>query len=411
MKIAYLLSEYPTLGHTYLLREVRQLRSLGWDIQVVSIRKPDRRSSEMSSAEKEELDSTWYVLADGALQFAIAHVMALITRPWQYARGLATARRLTRLQSRGVLHCVAYFSEAVLAGHRLRKARYVHVHSVYCTAVGLVLAEVFGLALSMTIHGPVEFENPESFRMEDKVRASRFVSSISYYGKSQIMLRSSPSDWHKLEITPLGIDSTGWVPADFRENPETFALISVGRLAPVKGYPLLLEAIAALVKQGRRLRLTLVGDGPEKSRLMEQARHLGVQESVTFAGWKTQEELRELYRDSDVCVLSSFAEGIPVVFMEAMALGVPCIATRITGVPELIRHGVDGLLVTPADVEELAAAITEMMDQPLLRRKMSLSSRARIDEKFNLKKNVAHLAEVFSRHAPQTDARSVKSEG
>ncbi len=245
--------------------------------------------------------------------------------------------------------------------------------------------------------------------MAEKIRTARFASSISYFGKSQIMLWSSPADWHKLEITRLGVDSTGWVPAEFREHPEPFDLISVGRLAPVKGYPLLLEALAALIAEGRKLRLTLVGDGPEKSRLMAQAQQLGIEASVIFAGWKTQPELRELYRQSDVCVLSSFAEGIPVVFMEAMALGVPCIAPRITGVPELIEHGEEGLLVTPANIEELAGAIKEMVDNTELRRKMSAASRLKIDEKFNLTKNVAHLAEIFNRYVPQNSSAAPKS--
>ncbi len=406
MKIAYLLSEYPTLGHTYLLREVRQLRTLGWDIQVISIRKPDVPPGSLSDAEKAERHATWYVLGSSVGQFLAAHAATLLTRPRQYLRGIAASRRLTRLRPRRNLLAVAYFSEAILAGHRLQKAHYKHVHSVYSTTVGLILAETFEAGLSMTIHGPDEFVSPEAFGMAEKVRAARFVSSISYFGKSQIMLWSDPQDWHKLEVTPLGIDSTGWVPAEFRENPTQFNLIAVGRLAPVKGCPLLLEALALLIAQGRKVRLTLVGDGPEKSRLTEEAVRLKIADSVVFAGWKSQQELRELYRNSDVCLLSSFAEGIPVVFMEAMALGVPCIAPRITGIPELIRHGIDGLLVTPANVEELTAAIAEMMDKPQLRRQMALSCPSRVADKFNLMKNVTHLSGIFRRYVPDDDVAS-----
>jgi glycosyltransferase involved in cell wall biosynthesis len=252
--------------------------------------------------------------------------------------------------------------------------------------------------LSITIHGPDEFVDPKRFGMEEKIHAAVFTSAISYYGKSQIMLSSSPGDWHKLEITRLGINCNDWIPATFRESPAPFNLISVGRLAPVKAYPLLLDAVAMLVARQRHVRLTLVGDGPERAQLSEQARRLGIADRVVFAGWKAQTELSALYRDSDVCVLSSFAEGIPVVFMEAMALGVPCVGPRITGIPELIRDGVDGLLVTPANIEELAAAIAEMMDHPEMRRQMAVSSRQQVIENYNLPKNVAHLAEVFNRY-------------
>jgi len=215
------------------------------------------------------------------------------------------------------------------------------------------------------------------------------------------MLWSSPSDWQKLEVTPLGIDATGWQSAPFRERPAPFQLVSVGRLAEVKGYPLLLDAVALLVTEGRDLRLTLVGDGPERDQLEEQARRLGIADKIVFAGWKTQEELRQLYQNSDICVLSSFAEGIPVVLMEAMASSVPCVAPRITGIPELIRDGIEGLLVTPSHTEELASAIRKMMDEPDLRRQMASLCRERIADKYELRKNVLHLSEVFKRWIPR----------
>jgi glycosyltransferase involved in cell wall biosynthesis len=398
MKIAYLLSEYPTLGHTYLLREVRELRVLGWDVQTVSIRRPGERPSSMSAVETEEQESTWYVLGSPSSEFVRAHLTTFWTRPVPYLRGFATAWRLARFARYRALFAIAYFSEAILVGHWLRQAGFAHLHSVFSTTVGLILSRIFEVQVSMTLHGPIEFINPDGFGIKEKVRAALFVSAISYFGKSQIMLWSSPADWHKLEVTPLGVDCAEALPAAFREDPTPFQLIAVGRLAPVKGYPILLEAVAALHAQGREIRLTLVGEGPERSRLAEQAGRLGILDKVVFAGWKTQIELHDLYRNSDLCVLSSFAEGVPVVFMEAMALAVPCVAPRIAGIPELIRDGVEGLLVTPASVGELAGAIADMMDKPAMRRQMALSSRERVVEKYNLHKNAAHLAAIFSRY-------------
>ncbi len=406
MKIAYLLSEYPTLGHTYLLREVRQLRALGWEIQTVSIRKPAERQSQLSPAEREEWTSTWYVLGSSPLEFLQAHVATVVTRPLRYARGLITAWSFGQFRPRLTLIATAYFIEAVLAGYRLRRAGISHVHSVYTSTVALILGRIFDVGISMTLHGPAEFVDPEGFHIRDKVQATQFVSAISYFGRSQVMLWSSPSDWPKLEVTPLGIDITGWQPAAFRERPVPFRVISVGRLAEVKGYPLLLDAVALLLAEGRDLRLTLVGDGPEREALEEQARRLGIAEKIVFAGWKPQDELRELYQNSEVCVLSSFAEGIPVVLMEAMASGVPCVAPRITGIPELIRDGIDGLLVTPSNTEELASAIGKLMDEPPLRRQMANSCRERIADKYELCKNVFHLSEVFKRRIPQNGVPS-----
>jgi colanic acid/amylovoran biosynthesis glycosyltransferase len=397
MKLAYLLSEYPTLEHTYLLREVRQLRQLGWDIQTVSVRRPASRQTAFSPSETEELQSTWYILGSGLFTHLNSHAFTFATRPVRYLRGLAATWRFGRWNPRNTLLATAYFAEAVTVGHRLRQAGITYVHSVYSTTLALFLSCVFDINLSMTIHGSGEFRDPQGFAIREKVHAAQLVCAISNFGKSQIMLWSAPSDWPKLEVTPLGIDVSELQASSFREYPSPFELISVGRLVETKGYPLLLDALAQLSKKGRKVRLTLVGDGPDRAHLSEQASRLGIGDRVVFAGWKNQEALRELYRNSDLCVLSSFAEGVPVVLMEAMAVGVPCVAPRITGIPELIRDGIDGLLFTASNVPELTAAIAKLIDSPDVRRQMAESSRQRIADKYDLQKNVGRLSEVFSR--------------
>lgn len=397
MKLAYLLSEYPTLGHTYLLREVRQLRETGWDIQTVSVRRPVVRSSALSGAEAEELNSTWYILAGGVINHLACHLATFASRPVRYLRGLATALRFGQYHPRQTGLALAYFAEAVWAGHRLKKAGITHVHSVYSTTVALILSQVFDVHLSMTLHGPAEFTDPEGFLIREKIRAAELVCSISYFGRSQIMLWSAAEDWHKLHVTPLGVDSSGWRLAQFRERPEPFELISAGRLVEIKGFPLMLEAIADLRRQGRNVRLTLAGDGPSRTSLEQQTRELGIADCVVFAGWKNQDELRELYSQSDIFVMSSFAEGVPVVLMEAMAIGVPCVAPRINGIPELIRHEVDGLLFSAADVSELVSSLSRMMDDSAMRLRMGKSSRQQVAEKYDLRKNVKHLAEILAK--------------
>jgi colanic acid/amylovoran biosynthesis glycosyltransferase len=397
MKLAYLLSEYPTLGHTYLLREVRQLRELGWDIQTISVRQPGKRPSPLSPAESEELGSTWYILGSGSFAYLKSHAVTFASRPARYLRGLATAWRFGRFHPRQTLLATAYFVEAVCAGYRLRQAGITHVHSVYSTTIALILTKVFDVNLSMTLHGPAEFTDPEGFAIREKVRAAQLVCSISYFGKSQIMLWSSPADWHKLEVTPLGVDMSGWAAAAFRERPAPFELISVGRLVEIKAYPLLLEAVAQLRGQGRDVRLTLAGDGPDRSSLEAHARQLGIADRVVFAGWKDQTALRELYLNSDLSVLSSFAEGVPVVLMEAMATGVPCVAPCINGIPELIRDGIDGLLFTASDVQGMVTAIGKLIDDPALRHRMAESSPLRVADKYNLQTNVLHLSGLFKR--------------
>jgi glycosyltransferase involved in cell wall biosynthesis len=395
MKLAYLLSEYPTLGHTYLLREVLQLRSEGWDIQTISVRRPGPRPSPLSQAETQELQATWYVLGNGVFENLTCHLETLLQRPLGYLRGLASALRFGKFHPNQITLALAYFAEAVWVGRRLRQSGITHVHSVYSTTVALILSRIYDIHLSMTLHGPAEFTDPLGFAIPEKVSAAELVCSISYFGRSQIMLWSSPDDWQKLQVTPLGVDATGWELAEFREQPSPFELISAGRLTAIKGFPLMLEAVAELRYHGRNVRLTLAGDGPDRGMLEEQAKRLGIADCVIFAGWKNQDELRQLYRRSDVFVMSSFAEGVPVVLMEAMATGIPCVAPCINGIPELIRDGVDGLLFTSSDKAELVCALLRIMDDSAMRLRMAVSSRERVADKYDLRKNVDKLASVL----------------
>ncbi len=397
MKLAYLLSEYPTLGHTYMLREVRQLRELGWEIQTISIRRPTRDSNQLSPAELDEFHSTWYILGGGPILFLKAHLATFWGRPLRYCCGLAKALQFGGLNPRRCAYAVAYFLEAVCVGHRLRRDGIDFVHTHFATTVAFILSHIFDVGVSMTIHGPVEFDDPVGFALREKVEAAQSVCAISYFARSQVMRWSNPADWNKLEVMPLGVDVSNWPIGNFREDPTPFELISVGRLDGVKGYPVLLEALAMLCEKGRDVRLTVVGEGPDGANLKAQARRLGITGRVVFSGTKNQDQLQQSYANSDLCVLSSFAEGTPVVLMEAMATGVPCVAPRIAGIPELIRHGLDGFLFTPSNVHELAARIAQIMDELELRRKMSKSSRAQISDKYDLIKNVLHLSKFFSR--------------
>jgi glycosyltransferase involved in cell wall biosynthesis len=211
-------------------------------------------------------------------------------------------------------------------------------------------------------------------------------------------MRASDSRyWDKVEVTPLGVDTGVFAPPLDRGNSERFEVLFVGRLVTAKGLQILLAAVHRLVREGRRIRLRLVGDGPERPGLERRIAELSLELNVELMGSLNQYRLRQLYRESDLFVLTSFAEGVPVVLMEAMAMEIPCVATWITGVPELIRHGIDGWLVAPGDFEEAADAIAHLMDDPVLRRRLGSSARERILEKYDLDRNTANLAEVFKR--------------
>jgi glycosyltransferase involved in cell wall biosynthesis len=166
-------------------------------------------------------------------------------------------------------------------------------------------------------------------------------------------------------------------------------------MTPPRAFDAIIRALA--IDADPAVSLTLVGDGPDRPRLESLARECGVAVRVNFAGWKSQQELQSLYAAADAFVFSSFAEGIPVVLMEAMAQSLPCIAPAIAGIPELIRDGVDGLLTAPSDDRAIADAIRRLSHDPDLCHSLGASSRARILELYNLDRNIAELAELFLR--------------
>lgn len=395
--MAYLLSQYPAVNHVFMLREVRVLRQLGIEIQVASIRNPDRDPGLMTAAEREEARSTYFVKSSGLFRLMLAHVHTLVSRPSGYIRGLADALRNRSERRPQALYGLFYFTEAVAVGYWMRRHGLSHVHTHYAATVGVLVARIFPVTLSITFHGPAEFQDPAGSRLAEKVQACLFCCAISQYGVSQLMYVCGYPEWRKLELTALGVDPNGFPPRPFRAKPSPFQIICVGRLAAVKGQHVLIAAMAALVKEGRHIRLRFAGDGPDRIALRQDVENRGLADCVSFEGNVNQDKLLDLYRESDALVLSSFAEGLPVVLMEAMAMEIPCVAPWVNGIPEIVTQATDGVLVPPGDAEALARAIGGLMDDAELRRTLGQNARVKIQEKFDLRRNTEHLADVFRR--------------
>jgi colanic acid/amylovoran biosynthesis glycosyltransferase len=396
LRLAYLVSQYPAVNHTFILREIRKLRALGCDIQVVSVHGPDRPPEKLGPDELEEYRKTLAIFEAGAAAIVGVHLKTLLSRPGGYFAGLFYAVKLAGWNLWQIFFNLMYFGEAVVAGSWIWKRGMTHVHSHFASTLELFVARVFPITFSATIHGPDEFNDVIGFHMAEKVARSAFLCAISHYARSQLMKASDPVHWHKLDVSPLGVDPTVFVPRPHRENPERFEMLCVGRLAPAKGHHILLEAVARLVREGRTsLRLRLVGDGPARPSLERAIRELGLENHVLLEGSLNQDRVREMYRETDLFTLTSFAEGVPVVLMEAMAMEIPCLSTWITGVPELIRQGVDGWLVAPGDVEQATEALANLIDQPELRKRLGKSGRLRVKEKYDLERNVMNLEKIF----------------
>jgi glycosyltransferase involved in cell wall biosynthesis len=399
-RLAYLISQYPAISHTFILREVLTLRERGFDIRVASVNPPDRPAERLTAAEQAEAGRTWYLKAQGAGGAIRALAAILPRRPLALLRGLTAAFKFGGADPKRTLYYLAYWVEAVMLGEWMRRAAVPHLHVHFATpaaAVGMLARIMFPIGFSFTVHGPDEFYDAPGYRLTEKIEHADFVLCISHYARSQMMKLSPVEHWGKFEISRLGVD-----PERFAQRPEKpagdpFELLCVGRLVPAKGQHVALESLAALIDRGRRVHLTLVGQGPDADSLREQAARLNLGEAVTLTGAVNQDEILGYYHRADAFVLPSFAEGLPVVLMEAMALGVPCITTHITGVPELIRDGLEGLLVAPSDGEGLTAAIARLMDEPELGKALARAGRARVLAEYTLSGSVARLADILAR--------------
>ena len=396
--IAYLSSRYPTLSMTFVLNEVLVLRALGFCIETASINPPDRPLEKLTSEERGEAARTYCVKRHGLSGAAAAHAKTLLGNFAGYCRGGLLAFRLAGLDLSRLFLNLAYFTEALMVGQWMRRNRQTHLHvhlASQAASVGLFTQRVFCVGYSFTVHGPDEFYDARGQYLARKIAAADFIVCISSYTRSQLMNLSPYKHWGKMVVARLGVDAMLFSTLPKPTPQEAFEILCVGRLTPAKGQHLLIDAIERLTQQGRRMRLRLVGNGPDYDSLRAHADRLTHPESIVFEGAVNQDRIRSVYAMADAFCLPSFAEGLPVVLMEAMSMQIPCVTTNIAGIPELIRNGIDGLLVPASDLDALVDALVTLMDDEELRNRIAKSGRTRILEHYQLARNVQKLAAIF----------------
>lgn len=393
--IAYLTGEYPRATDTFIQREVAELRKLGFDIQTCSIRATDP-AHHVGAEQQAERAATFVVQSRARNPAALlkAHTRMLKTPArWFGAAKLAWSTSPKGLKNR--LWQLFYFLQAgVLADHMLRHdVRHLHNHfgNSSCS-VAMLAAQMAGLPFSYTAHGPMEFFEPHHWRLDAKIARAAFVAAISHFARAQCMLFSDAAHWDRIKIVHCGVD-----PARYDSTGQGTGkhLVFVGRLAGIKGVPLLIDAVARLHVKHPELHLTLVGDGPEKASLEAHVAQLGLTDRITFTGYLGQQEVADLLKTADMLVLPSFAEGVPVVLMEAMAARLPVIASRVAGVQELVEDGVSGHVLPPGDVDTLTSTIDRLLRNPEQRAKMGAAGRAKVEAEFDVAWEAAWLGTLF----------------
>ena len=409
--IAYLCSAYPAISHTFVLREVLALRRLGLDVRTFSVRRQPA-SGLLAPVDRAEAATTESLLPAGP-----ATVVRAWTRLLTRRRGLAALRSAARLAwalrpvgAKGALWQAFYLNEAVLlwAACARRDVRHVHAHFANVASDVALLTAALGTALdpddpwswSFTMHGPAEFWNVAANRLAEKAARADFVACISDFCRSQLMALTDPDAWDHLHVVGCGIEPDAYAAPTADRAAATggpVRLLSIGRLAPVKAQALLVDLVAELGRRGCDVVLDLVGEGPERGRLEARIAALDLGARVQLLGALGQDQIPERLRAADVFVLPSFAEGVPVVLMEAMASGVPVVASRIAGIPELVRDGETGRLATPARLDELADAVEELVRDPALRARLGAAGRVAVRERHDVDREAKVLAPLFRR--------------
>ncbi|MFV0244052.1 MAG: glycosyltransferase family 4 protein [Qingshengfaniella sp.] len=398
-RLAYLVSEYPTISHTFILREIEALRKLGFHIAPCSIRRTDPVAHHRGAAEKAAAAETFYVIAAARNPFhLIVAQIAVLARPGRWWRAVRLAWETAPPGLKGGLWQLFYFIEAAVLARHMQQRSIDHLHNHFgassCT-VAMLASALSGIPYSFTLHGPLVFFEAHHWRLDAKIRQARFVACISYFCRSQAMLLSNPAGWNKLRIIHCGVDPDRYRRADRPEGGKR--ILFVGRLAAMKGVPVLLRAVAQVRTRYPDLHLTLIGDGPERPQIEALTRHLGLAECVEFAGYRDQDEVAAALAETDIFALPSFAEGLPVVLMEAMAAGVPVVATRIAGISELVEDGVSGRIAHASDVRGFATALEGLLADPAAAQRMGHAGRATVARAFSSDGEAIRLAALYDR--------------
>jgi colanic acid/amylovoran biosynthesis glycosyltransferase len=367
LRIAYLTTEYPKVSHTFIRREILELERRGHDILRLAIRSAGGAIADAS--DREEAARTIVCLSLPKWRMLAWVIRVKATRPLKWLRAMAMTMRMSRVSERGLLRHLAYLWEAAVLLRICEREGIRHVHAHFGTnsaAVARLMRALDGPTYSVTVHGPNEFDAPIGFSLREKIADAAFIVAITDFCSAQLKRWSHPRDWSKIHVVHCSVGEEFFagarpVPSDSR------TLLSIGRLTAAKGQLLLIEAMARLRDAGVDARLVLAGDGEMRGDVERAIGAANLNDRVTITGWIDEATVREHLLHARALVQPSFAEGLPVVMMEALAMQRPVIATSISGVPELVRPNESGWLITAGNVDELVAAMREAMAMPVER--------------------------------------------
>lgn len=396
MRIAYFINQYPKVSHSFIRREILALERQGFEIERIALRGWDAELVDQEDALEQQ--RTRYVLQGGFMPLLLTSFGVFVTSPGRFFSALGLALRMGWRAERPLPYHLIYLAEAcrILPWLKSFDATHVHAHFGTNSAEVVMLAHALGgPPYSFTVHGPDEFDKPQFLGVGEKVRRSAFVVAVSSYGRSQLYRWIECAHWPKVKVVHCGLEPAFHNVAPV-PPPAAPRLVCIGRLCEQKGQLLLIEAAHRLDRKGIKFEMVLVGDGEMRAEVEKLIARFGLARRVWITGWISSDQVRREILASRGLVLPSFAEGLPMVIMEAMALRRPVLATCVAGIPELVRPGENGWLFPAGDVCELAAAMKDFLSRSADElRVMGEAAHARVLERHSIDTEAAKLAGFF----------------
>lgn len=394
--IIYLTNVYPAPSNTFVRDEILQLEKTGYRIYRFSVRRFS--GVIVDSLDLHEQNRTSYLLSGNYKTLVISFVREIFEQPLTLIRVARALFRLLLNSGGGIVRHAAYLMEAV---HLRREAdrlavHHIHAHfSTNATAVAMLCKLLGGPSYSFTVHGPDEFKQPETNSFAEKIRSSQFVVAISDYCRDKLINLAADVDASAtIHTIRCGVDVEQFSVSPLIK-PENQSFVCVGRLCPQKGQIHIPEAVATLRGAFPGLHIVLVGDGESRRLIEDEIRAWNVSDQVTLMGWGSRAQVRAAISGARALVLPSYAEGLPVAIMEALAMGRPVISTRVAGIPELVDQSC-GWLTDPGDVDGLVAAMrAALVASPEQLRELGLAGRRRVEQLHDRRNTAAALSKLM----------------
>lgn len=396
-KIAYLTGEFPRPTDTWIQREISALKEAGSEVDTFAIRRP--KQAPVGEEQKTFLQNTTYVIElCKSIKFVTSHGKFKLKSPINYFKTLRLAFKTKRPGTRGAIYQFIYFLEAVVLADELKNRNIDHIHNHFgdasCT-VAMLASKLAKIDFSFTLHGPGIFYEPHTWRLDEKINHAKFVACISFFCRSQAAVFADPKDIQKLEIIHCGIEPSKLKAAKHTKDRQQ--ILFIARLAELKGIADLIEAIEKISDQYTNLKLSIIGDGPERKRFEALVKKKELESIIEFKGYLSQSEVASHLSNSDVLVLPSYAEGVPVTLMEALGSGVPVIATQVGGVSELVEDQINGIIIRPGDTNQLAEALKTLIYNPELRNLYGQKGKEKVLADFNSELEAKKLQNLFEK--------------